>query len=326
MEKKISRSEMIFAAILAVIIISNIAIFVSVNQKIDRLESKVTSDISLARQDFKEGITNAALNDARERALLENRTLTNLKTLEGFFKLQNSMLKLNLESQLGSVANDLDKVKEDTQSDISSITEQVSGLEDKVSEINVQSSDFSSIIDDVIKAVVSVKTNNGQGSGVFFTSDGYIMTNKHVISGATTIQVVDYNSQTYNVRLVGAAQNADLAVLKIESNKTFDYLLFEDSPNIKVGNRVIAVGNPLGLSFTVTEGVISALNRVIDETNVGYIQTDVSINAGNSGGPLIDSAKKIVGINTLKALESEGIGFAIPASAAKEIADQAIGQ
>ena len=195
-------------------------------------------------------------------------------------------MKLDLESQLGDVSSSLEKVKTDTESGLEDISQKVGGLEEKSSEledmlyeIDVQSSDFSSIVEDVVKAVVSVKTDKSQGSGVIFNSNGYIITNKHVLT---------------------------------------------DSSSIQVGQRTIAVGNPLGLSFSVTEGIISALNRKIDDTGIGYIQTDVPINPWNSGGPLVNSDKKIVGINTLKILDTEGLGFAIPSNVAKSIADQAV--
>ncbi|MBU0628196.1 MAG: trypsin-like peptidase domain-containing protein, partial [Nanoarchaeota archaeon] len=144
------------------------------------------------------------------------------------------------------------------------------------------------------------------------------------IEDASSVYVVDYDYNKYPVSIVGTASNVDLAVLKIEYNKTFDYLDFADSSDIRVGQRVIAVGNPLGLSFSVTEGIISSVNRVVDSTGIGYIQTDVPINAGNSGGPLINSNSKIVGINTFKLLDTEGLGFAIPADAAESIAEQAV--
>lgn len=265
---------------------------------------------------------------AKQLSLLENKTIDNFRKLEQALDIETSKLRLDLET-----------VKTETESGFEGITQKVGGLEeksqkleeksqeleDKISDIDVTSSDFSSIVEDVVKAVVSIKTNKGQGSGVIFDSRGYVLTNKHVIEGVTSAQVIDYDSNTYSISIVGAASNVDLAVIKISSDKTFDYLDFADASSIKVGERVIAVGNPLGLSFSVTEGIISALNRVIDDTGVPYIQTDVPINAGNSGGPLVNSDKKIVGINTLKIVDTEGIGFAIPSNVAENIAEQATG-
>ena len=176
------------------------------------------------------------------------------------------------------------------------------------------------IIDDVVKAVVSVQTDVGQGSGVFYSADGLLLTNRHVIDGANAVAVVDHKGNRYPVSLAAIANNADLAVLKVKSDKTFKYLRFASDAD--VGERVIAVGNPLGLSFTVTEGIVSAVDRVIDDTGIGYIQTDVSINPGNSGGPLVNAKKRIVGINTLKMKDSEGIGMAIPYDLVDEFVDE----
>ncbi len=246
-----------------------------------------------------------------QRLELEKKTLHNFERLEGYINQKTNKLQLDLDSQISNV----DK-------QIKGLEEKDYEIENKVDSINVKSSDFSSIIQDVMQTVVSIKTNEVQGSGFFFSKEGYIMTNKHVIEGANKIYAIDYNSQVYEARLVGAAKNVDLAVLKITASKEFKYLRFED--DFKVGQRVIAVGNPLGLSFTVTEGIISAIERKIDNTGIGYIQTDVPINKGNSGGPLVNAAKKVVGINTFKISTGEGLGFAIPADVAEEIANQAL--
>ncbi len=272
---------------------------------------------------------------AEQRTLLENKTIDNFKKLQSALDIQTTKLRLDLETvktetetgllDIGQKVGGLEERSEELEERSEDLEERSMELADKISEIDVQSSDFSAIVEDVVKAVVSIKTNKGQGSGVIFDSRGYVMTNKHVIEGITSAQVMDYDSNTYSISIVGLASNVDLAIIKINSDNTFNYLNFADASDIKVGERVIAVGNPLGLSFSVTEGIISGLDRVIDETGVKYIQTDVPINPGNSGGPLINNQKKIVGINTLKLLDTEGLGFAIPSNTAKNIADQAVG-
>ncbi len=311
---------------------SIMALFVLVIASDIVLYNKLTTDYNnkiLAMNQMIVGAKNELIDEiskekefsARQRELLENKTLANFVKLQDYFSSETSKLKLDLQT-----------VKTETESGLEDITQKVGGLEEKsleleemISDIDVRSSDFSAIVEDVVKAVVSIKTNKGQASGVIFNKNGYIMTNKHVIDGAASVYAVDYNSQSYNVQLVGTASNVDLAVLKIQSDKTFSYLNFADSSDIKVGERVIAIGNPLGLSFSVTEGIISAVNRVIDSTNIPYVQTDVPINAGNSGGPLVNSRKEIVGINTFKIVDTEGIGFAIPSNIAEDIAEQAVG-
>ena len=263
----------------------------SLNQKIDSLESELKQEVE------KEKLT-------REEELNKLDTKT-------------SDIKKNLESQVKDVSGNLEEVKSNTE-------ENLADLSNKLSEIQVSSSDFSSIIEDVVKAVVNVRTNLGQGSGVIFDNNGYLVTNNHVINGATEINVVDYNGNSYNAVVKRTDANSDLAVLKIEGNG-FSYLDFEDISNVHIGDRVIAVGNPLGLSFSVTEGIISGLNRQLDNSGIGYIQADVPINPGNSGGPLVNSAKKIVGITTLKISNSEGLGFAIPSNVVKNFAISALG-
>lgn len=251
------------------------------NQKIDTLESELKQEVEQEKL-------------AREKELnkLDSKT---------------DVIKKNLESQVKDVSGTIEEVKSTTE-------ENLADLSDKLSEIDVSSSDFSSIIEDVIKAVVNVRTNNGQGSGFIIRNDGYLITNNHVIDGASQIMVVDYSGHNFNALVISRNVNADLALLKIDGNDIFSYLELEESSNTHVGDRVIAVGNPLGLSFSVTEGIISSLNRQIDNSGIGYIQTDVPINPGNSGGPLVNNGKKVVGVTTMKINNGEGLGFAIPSN------------
>jgi len=323
MNKQIKYMIISILAIFLLVISSNLLLYKT-------LKEDYTTKLNSLQSALSESIDQEHTYNKQQRFILENKTLTNIINLQNILSKETSKLKLDLESQLGDVSSNIEEVKAETESGLQDISEKVGGLEeksseleDKLSEIDLQSSDFSSIVEDVVKAVVSVKTNNGQGSGVIFNSQGYILTNKHVIESATSIQVIDYDNNVHAIRLMGVANNVDLAILKIEDTGSFNYLEFADSSTIKVGERVIAVGNPLGLSFSVTEGIISALNRNIDDTGIGYIQTDVPINPGNSGGPLVNSDKEIVGINTLKILDTEGLGFAIPSNVAKSIADQA---
>ena len=229
-------------------------------------------------------------------------------------------LKQSLEKETSTLKFDLQNV-EDITKDIDS---KVGDLEDTVSEISVESSDFSAIVDDVIKAVVSVHTNKGQGSGVFFDSSGYLFTNEHVISGASGISVLDYQGRAYSVQLVGVVEGVDLAVLKVVNGENFYFLDLADASSVRVGERVIAIGNPLGLSFSVTEGIVSALARQFSGTSVKFIQTDVPINPGNSGGPLVNVRKEIIGINTFKTSDTEGIGFALPSSVLMDVKEQVL--
>jgi putative serine protease PepD len=171
----------------------------------------------------------------------------------------------------------------------------------------------------------------GQGSGFIIDREGYILTNNHVVAKAQKIVVTMANGSKISARLIGRDPRSDLAVIKIPANRVDVVARLADSQNLKVGQKTIAIGNPFGLSHTMTTGIISALNRGI-RTEEGYeieelIQTDAAINPGNSGGPLLNSSGEVIGINTAIYSVSggyQGIGFAIPAHIARDVATQII--
>ena len=181
---------------------------------------------------------------------------------------------------------------------------------------------FDNFFDDRYHLQESVRTH--LGSGVIIDTRGYVLTNWHVIEKASAISVTTDEDKEYKAVLVGADRKSDLAVLKIESSETFKAVPPGDSDAILIGETVIAIGNPFGLSHTVTTGVVSALHRSIKENEQVYedfIQTDASINPGNSGGPLLNINGQLVGINTAIYGEAQGIGFAIPVNTARRIVD-----
>jgi len=163
------------------------------------------------------------------------------------------------------------------------------------------------------------------GSGFIISPDGYIVTNDHVIRNADEINVKLYDKRTFKAKVVGRDPKTDIAVIKINADN-LKYLKLGDSNKIKIGQWAIAVGNPFGLNGTLTVGVISATGRsnLGIETYEDFIQTDASINPGNSGGPLLNIYGEVIGINTAIVASGQGIGFAIPASMAKNIVDQII--
>jgi Do/DeqQ family serine protease len=165
----------------------------------------------------------------------------------------------------------------------------------------------------------------GGGSGVILRSDGYILTNNHVINEASRIDVRLQNGKSYPARLVGADAATDLAILKIEA-RGLPQAEFASSEQARVGQFVIAIGSPFGLDYTVTTGVLSAKGRGgIGATEIeDYLQTDASINPGNSGGPLVDLQGRVLGINTMIVGRGTGIGFAIPSDIARRVAQQLI--
>lgn len=162
------------------------------------------------------------------------------------------------------------------------------------------------------------------GSGFLISADGYIVTNNHVVADANSITVTLDNGkgkeETRKAELIGADEETDLALLKINSNRSLPYLEFGNSDVVKVGEWLLAIGNPFGLDHTVTAGILSAKGRDIKAGPFdNFLQTDASINPGNSGGPLLNMEGKVIGINTAIIASGQGIGFAIPSSMAARI-------
>ncbi len=175
----------------------------------------------------------------------------------------------------------------------------------------------------------------GTGSGVIFKKDGkkaYIITNNHVVEGANKLKVTLYDGKTKDAKLVGSDVMTDLAVVEINADGIDKVASFGDSSKLRAGDKVIAIGNPLGAQFsgTVTEGIISGLDRTVEANTssgtveMNVLQTDAAINPGNSGGPLINTDGQVIGINSLKISESgvESLGFAIPSNDVKPIVDE----
>ncbi len=165
----------------------------------------------------------------------------------------------------------------------------------------------------------------GAGSGVIISRDGYIVTNHHVVEGAKDITVTLTDRKEYKARIVGRDPKTDLAVLKIDSKEALNGATLGNSEQLKVGDWVVAIGNPFGLSNTVTAGIVSAKGRIIGAGPYdNFIQTDAPINPGNSGGPLFNMKGEVVGINTAIVPNGQGIGFAIPVNVAKPLIPQLI--
>ncbi len=168
-------------------------------------------------------------------------------------------------------------------------------------------------------------TSEGSGSGIIISEDGYIITNNHVIDGASSVKVSLNTGSEYDAKVIGADSKTDLAVIKIQPNEALTVAELGDSSKVEVGEKAVAIGNPLGMSFfgSVTQGIISATNRTITVENrtMTVIQTDAAINEGNSGGALVNGYGQVIGINSVKIASSsvEGMGFAIPISTAKPI-------
>ena len=195
---------------------------------------------------------------------------------------------------------------------------------------------FTHVVDTVLPQVVQIKTDSGLGSGIVFDAKGNIVTNAHVVANSSTFQVTLSTGKTYAATLVGSFVPDDLAVVRLQNPPSdLKVATFADSSKLRVGDLVMAVGNPLGLQSSVTEGIVSATGRTVSEGNgvtiPNAIQTSAAINPGNSGGALVDLDADVVGIPTLAATDPQlgggaapGIGFAIPSNTVRDIAAQLI--
>lgn len=231
----------------------------------------------------------------------------------------------------GSSQNDLGLVQYSAGKDVSVEQEKIDG---KVLDVpQIAEAVGPSVVGVVIKHSfndsIFSEQEAGSGSGIIISSDGYIVTNSHVIEGASAIYVVLNNGENYSARVVGMDTKTDIAVIKIDAKNLAKAELGKSS-DLKVGELAVAIGNPLGLEFqgSVTAGVISALDRSMEVDGRKYtlVQTDAAINPGNSGGPLVNKYGYVIGINTVKISSSatEGMGFAIPIDIALPIIEELI--
>lgn len=168
----------------------------------------------------------------------------------------------------------------------------------------------------------------GTGSGVIISEDGYIVTNNHVIKDASEIEITLNNKKSYPAKLIGTDSKMDIALLKINADEKLPYTAFANSDSVKIGEWVLAVGNPYNLTSTVTAGIISAKARNLDTSGIqSFIQTDAAVNPGNSGGALVNTRGELIGINTMISSPTgsyAGYSFAIPSNNAKKIIDDLI--
>jgi S1-C subfamily serine protease len=181
------------------------------------------------------------------------------------------------------------------------------------------------VVEEVGPAVVSIARQSqrgpaGAGSGVVFAPDGYVLTNAHVAAGAHQLDVSFTDGRTSTATVIGVDHATDLAVLRVAAS-TPSHALFGASSSLRVGQLVVAIGNPLGFSSTVSAGVVSAIGRTMrsraGRAMEGIIQSDVALNPGNSGGPLVDSLSRVVGINTAIIMGAQGLSFSVPIDTAK---------
>ncbi len=229
--------------------------------------------------------------------------------------------------------NKINELQTNTQSQINILSENLigtqTGLEESRKAISLLKAsageDFSGIIEEAIKSVVTIRTDVGQGTGFIIDEEGYIVTNTHVLADrygrlASGIKAITYEQDIISADFIGYDIDFDIALLKIPGN--YDKLRLDDSDNVRAGDKVIAIGNPYGWQFSVTDGIVSAIHRPgISELEV-YIQTTAALNPGNSGGPLINTQGKVIGINNFKIMEGESLGFALESNYIKDVVNQ----
>ncbi|PIO07676.1 hypothetical protein COU59_03140 [Candidatus Pacearchaeota archaeon CG10_big_fil_rev_8_21_14_0_10_34_12] len=226
-----------------------------------------------------------------------------------------SDLQTDTQTKINELSDSIIETNNLVNTEVGSLNKELSTLKASVGE------DFSGIIETVVKSVVTIKTDSAQGTGFIISNEGYVVTNAHVLADsngylAGNIRAITYNEGTKNAEFIGFDSDFDIALIKISGS--YDSLELANSNDIKVGQKVAAIGNPLGLGFSSTQGIISATEREGPNGINAYIQTDTPINPGNSGGPLINTEGKVVGINNFKISSAEGLGFALESNYIKE--------
>tara|TARA_B100000035_G_scaffold314531_1_gene331110 strand:+ start:2548 stop:3543 length:996 start_codon:yes stop_codon:yes gene_type:complete len=192
---------------------------------------------------------------------------------------------------------------------------------------SISKDSFNQIYASVKDSVVTIKTNIGRGSGVIVTDQGHVVTNEHVIRGARQIQIITSDNVSFPATIVGTDAITDIALLK--SNYNGEPIIFSDSSKAKIGDIVLAIGNPFGVGQTLTQGIISRTNsgHITENPLDEFLQSDAAINPGNSGGAMVNTSGKLIGINTMNLSlggGSDGIGLAVPSNLVKNIIEQII--
>ena len=208
------------------------------------------------------------------------------------------------------------------------VTIKIAADASKASDINLTSRDsYNDIYKSVKNSVVTIQTNKGRGSGVIVSDDGHVVTNEHVIRGANIVNIISLDNNVYSAKIVGVDAITDIALLK--SNFKGKAISFSDSSTVKIGDIVLAIGNPFGVGQTLTKGIISRTNsdHITENPLDEFLQSDAAINPGNSGGAMVNLKGDLIGINTMNLSlggGSDGIGLAVPSNLVNNITQQLI--
>lgn len=298
---------------IVLLLVATLSVILYYNNKINEQSMNFNIKLTELNKDINANIKQLGKSLGQDISSLNN----NLTGKIGIVDTNLKNFKSKNEREINTLANLIDEIEK--QSEI-----QLGELKEELKSIKVKSQDFTAIIEDVLQSVVSVGTDKSLGSGAVIDDRGFIVTNYHVVDDANIIRILTYDNDVYDAVLIGYDEVIDVAVLKIDAS--LDALRFGDSDSVNVGERVIALGNPAGLSFTVTEGIVSAVHRQGPNDLEIYLQTDVPINPGNSGGPLVNTNSRIIGINNFKIGGYEGLGFAIESNTVEQIANDIIDQ
>jgi S1-C subfamily serine protease len=236
-------------------------------------------------------------------------------------------LKLETQTQINSLSSNILQIQTKVQQSENSVTQQISLLKATTNQ------DFSGIINTTTPSVVTVRTDSGQGTGFIVNQSSgfdYIVTNAHVLADsngnlASNIRIITNTQETITAQYIGYNSQLDLALLRIYGD--YPALTLGDSGKLQIGEPVIAIGNPLGLEFSASNGIISYVNRSgVNGNPADYIQTTAALNPGNSGGPLINSKGEVIGINSFKISNGESLGFALGSDYIKTTINQIASQ
>ncbi len=231
-------------------------------------------------------------------------------------------LQADTQNKFNELTTSLIQTKIDINTELESLGTELGSIDEEFNLLKASAGeDFSGIIDDVIVSVVSVLTDSGQGTGFIINSEGYVVTNAHVLANsegglAGNIRAITSDKKILNANFIGYDGTLDIALLKISGD--YKKVNLADSDDVQIGEKVIAIGNPLGLQFSVSEGIVSAVHRSGISGEEVYIQTDAALNPGNSGGPLINKQGEVIGMNNFKISEGESLGFALESNTIRE--------
>lgn len=285
------------------------------------IESNRQVRADFTRQIF--SVQNALSSDIKK---IGDETANKLSILTGqLTTLSESMEENKRQSleQINTLSATIETTKKESQEALLSLQKNV---QQDLDSLSLEAGDFSGVIEKALPAVVSIQTDKGVGSGSIVRSNGLVITNQHVIADSQQIWVQTSDGTVFGAQLVAQDTTYDLALLRLAGSSSFPVLTFGSTADLKVGERVIALGSPAGLGFTATQGIVSAKNRMGPINKPIYLQVDVPINPGNSGGAMLNSKGEIVGITNFKLKNFESLGFAIQSEVAKAFVDQVTAQ